>query len=48
MEKALRAIENCGLTVDSLLIEGPKVQIKIANVENSEKPAESGDLIPWD
>lgn len=38
--KALKAIDACGLSVDSLQIEGARVEIKIANVE---KPKNSGN-----
>lgn len=48
MEKAIAAIQNSGLTVDKLLIEGGRIEIRIAGVEQHGKPENDDGLQPWD
>lgn len=48
MVKAMEAIQACGLSVDSLQIEGAKVEIKILQVENKKSKVNSRGLKSWD
>lgn len=47
MVKAIEAMQACGLSVDSLQIEGAKIEIKVAPVENSNAKVDSRGLKSW-
>ena len=48
IKKAIAAAHACGLSVDSLLIHGGKVELKTSTIENTEQPENAEGLKGWD
>lgn len=48
ISKAIEAAQSCGLSVDSLLIDGGKVELKLAAVDGVKKIHNVESPLEWD